>query len=264
MYKGYIIFLTKNWLPIVDNLINSVLLFSIYDIEINCINFEYNFENSRIKSKTIQMPNNEFFNITKCKLISTINSEFDIALILDGDMIVTNNIDKIFEDNEDRILRCKFPLFAKHPHNPYTKYYHIISTITNKSPKMKWVYSNYLFTKNQKWFFEEALSIMNNIPENQYNFYYPVPEESILNALLSHYEIDYDLGYNYFPNGFKCVIDYFLHNNKEGEEHILTQYLQYDCPVKIYAFHGHDIKNIEYGKFVIEQIYNRRCKYENV
>lgn len=97
--KGYVIFLTKDWLPIVSNLIESVLLFSKYNIEINCINFNYNFDNCRIKSNIINLENSDFFNITKCKIISTINSEFDIGLILDGDMIVTKDIDNVFSDN---------------------------------------------------------------------------------------------------------------------------------------------------------------------
>lgn len=254
MYKGFIIFLTENWLPLINNLINSVLLFSIYDIEVNCINFQHNFNNDRIKSKTIEMNNCDFFNITKCKLISTINSNFDIGLILDGDMIVTPNIDKIFDDNIEKIQNCKFPLFAKHPHNPFDRWDHIIKLITKDMPLMKWVYSNYMFTKEQKWFFQEVLSYMNKISECDHHLYLPVPEESILNAFLIKYKVDYDLGYNYFPNGFKCVIDYYLNDNKEGEKHIEECYLAYNCPVKFYAFHGHDIKNIEYTKGVITKI----------
>ena len=255
MYKGFIIFLTKNWLNIIENLVDTVLTFSIYDIEINCINFEYNFNNPRIKQKTIYIDNDNFFNITKCKLISTINTNFDVALLLDGDMIVTPEIDQIFIDNTDRVQTYKCPLFAKHPHNPYDKYMHIISTIINKPPKMKWVYSNYFFHKSQKWFFQEALDYMNSIDLNKQSFFLPVPEESILNALLIKYDVDYDLGYNYFPNGVDCVINYYLYgNNSEGKKHITETYLNYNCPVKFYAFHGHQIKDLNYCKEIIKQI----------
>ena len=98
---------------------------------------------------------------------------------------------------------------------------------------------------------------MNSIPENKHDFFYPVPEESILNALLSKYQFDYDLGYNYFPNGFKCVIENYLNYNEDGKQHIYETYLKYDCQIKFYAFHGHDIKNIEYGKYIIQQILNK-------
>jgi len=255
--KGYVIFLTENWLPIVSNLIESVLLFSKYNIEINCINFNYDFDNKRIKSNLIKLENSDFFNITKCKIISTINSDFDIGLILDGDMIVTKDIDKIFSDNEDKIQKCDFPLFAKHPHNPFERYKHITSVVSDTVNKMNWVYSNYLFTKQHKWFFTETLNYMNSVPENQHMLYYPVPEESILNALLSKYQVDYDLGYNYFPNGFKCVVEHYLNYNEDGKNHIEETYLNHNCPIKYYAFHGHDIKNVEYGKYLIQQILNK-------
>ena len=254
MYKGFVIFLTENWKEIIYNLINSVLEFSVYDIEVNCINFTHNFNNSRIKTKTITMENCDFFNITKCKLISTINSNFDIGLILDGDMLVTPEIDNIFKDNEIRIQNYKCPLFAKHPHNPFNQYMHIISKIISKSPKMNWVYSNYLFTKQQKWFFQEAIDYMNSVAYCTHYLYLPVPEESVLNALLIKYDIDYDLMYNYFPNGLDEVINYYLNNNPEGEKHIKECYLDYNCPVKFYAFHGHKIKDVEYTKKIFERL----------
>jgi hypothetical protein len=176
-------------------------------------------------------------------------------LLLDGDMIVTSDIDKIFEDNQERIKTCQFPLFAKHPHNPFNQYSHIIQNITNKVPKMKWVYSTYLFTREQKWFIQEALDYMINVPDNIHHLFYPVPEEGILNALLTKHQVDYDLGYNYFPNGLECVIDYYIDNtNEEGKQHIQNNYIDYDCPVKFYAFHGHAIKNVSYTKTVIERL----------
>jgi hypothetical protein len=254
MYKGYVIFFTESWIDIVNNLLETLILFSVYDIEVNCINFKHDFKNDRIRSNTIIVNPCDFYNITTCKLISTINSNFDIGLILDGDMIVTHDIDKIFEDNEERIKKLNFPLFAKHPHNPYNQWKHITSKVTDAKPKMKWVYSNYLFTKEHKWFFEEALDYMINVPIYQRQSYYPVPEESVLNALLAKYNVDYDLGYNYFPNGFDYVIDYYLNDNQEGKEHIKNCYLDNDCQVKIYAFHGHHIKNVGFVKQIIEKM----------
>ena len=250
--KGFIVFLTKNWKPLVDNVIESVMRFSKYDIEVNCINFIHEYNNPRIRTKELQISNEDFFNITTCKLMASINTEFDLALMLDGDMIVTNHIDNIFTDNEERISNCKFPLFAKHPHNP--NYNHIIAKITEKKQKLNWVYSHYLFTKEHKWFFEEALKGMQAVPEDQHVDYYPVPEEGFLNALLAHYEVDYDLGYNYLPNGFVSIINDFLYGNDDGKQSINDDYLKYDCRVKFYAFHGHNIKNPIYGKQVIELI----------
>ena len=165
-------------------------------------------------------------------------------------MIVTDQIDQIFEDNINRIQECKFPLFTKPPHDPHDRYKHITSRVSTKKPKMKWVYSVYLFTEKQKWFFEEVLDIMNNVSKKgEERFYMPVSEEGVINALLSKYEVDYDMRYNYCPNGYSYVIDYYLGKNIEkGKKHIEDCYLKYDCPVKFYAFHGHDIKNVTYTK----------------
>lgn len=261
MRKGFLIFTDLKYFPIVENLIESVLLFSKYDIELNCINFLKEYDNVRIKSKKIDMPNAHFFNITRCKIIATINSDFDYGLLLDGDMIVTKEIDNIFDDNEEKILNVKCPLFCKHPHNPFERYKHIFEKLTNKKPKMKYVYSVYLFLKSQRWFFEETLEIMNKIlSENMYNYFYPIPEESVLNSQLCNYEVDYDMGYCYHINGYHECFEYYLNPNseegKKGFKHINETYIKYECPVKIYAFHGHKIKDINIGKNLINKIRN--------
>lgn len=259
MKKGFIIFTDLKYLPIVENLIDSVLLFSKYNIELNCINFLKEIDNPRIKSKKIDMPNPHFFNITRCKIIATINSNFDYGLLIDGDMIVTKEIDQIFNDNEEKIKKVKCPLFCKHPHNPFERYKHIFEKLTNKEPKMNYVYSNYLFLKSQKWFFEETLSIMNNIlSKNMHNYFYPIPEESVLNSQLCNYEVDYDMGYCYHINGMQECFDYYLNptgeEGKKGLNYIKETYLNYNCPIKIYAFHGHKIKDINFTKQLIELI----------
>lgn len=260
MKKGFVIFTDLNYLPIVENLIDSVLSFSRYDIEVNCINFLKQFDNPRITSIRIDEPNPHFFNITKCKILATLNSTFDCGLLLDGDMIVTKEIDQIFDDNEEKITTAKFPLFCKHPHNPFDRYKHIFQRLTNKVPKMKYVYSVYLFLNTHKWFFEETLNIMNNIlSRNEHSLYYPIPEESILNAQLCNYEVDYDMGYCYHVNGYPECFEYYLSGvenelGRKGKEHIKNIYLNYDCPVKIYAFHGHTVKDIEVGKMVLKRL----------
>jgi hypothetical protein len=248
---GYIIFLTSDWLPLIYNLVNSVLTFSKYNIEIYCINFNHDFNNDRIKCKDINISTINFYNICKCKLIASIATEFDIALILDGDMIVTNNIDAIFTENKERLITSEYPLFAKHPHNHFNAFKHL-KLFTNKEPKMKWVYANYIFSKSHKLFLQKVLDIMNNL---SVEYHYSISDEDIFNSVLAEYEVDYDLGYNYFPNGFRCVVEYYLTGeNKDGENHILENYTNFNTPIKMYAFHGHEIKNINFGKYIVDEI----------
>lgn len=248
MYRGFIIFITEDWLPIIENLIQSVLLFSKHDIEVYCIGFQYDFKNTRIKNNQIQLNHLHFFNITKCKILASVNTLFDYALILDGDMIVTPDIDKIFEENEERIHKYDCPLFVNHPNNPFKRYSEIISSITKKTPKMGWVYSNYLFIRKQIWFLREVLDRMDAITD--YSFYYPVPEEGIINALLTEYEVDYNLGYIYFTNGYLSTVDSYLYETKQK----LEQNIDNNVPLKLYAFHGHDIRQAHFGKQILEKI----------
>ena len=96
---------------------------------------------------------------------------------------------------------------------------------------------------------------MNKITDNnEEHLYQGVPEEGIMNGLLSKYQINDDMGYCYHVNGYKYVIDYYINGEEKGKKHIENTYLKYECPVKLYAFHSHDIKNVEYGKKVIEMI----------
>lgn len=259
MTKGFVIFCNRSYLPIVINLVSSVLEFSNYNIELFCINFDHDFTNTRVKTIRLSIPNENFFNITKCKIIASVQTTFDYALLLDGDMIVTKEIDNIFNDNEERIKHVNYPLFCKHPHNPIDRWRHITSRITQKKPLMKWVYSVYLFTPNHKWFFKETLDIMNKITDNnEEHLYATVPEEGIMNGLLAKYEINDDMGYCYHVNGFNDVINYYLNGDEKGKKHIEDTYTRYNCPIKLYTFHGHDIKNIEYGKEVIKKIKNKK------
>jgi hypothetical protein len=254
--KGFILFFDINYLSYGLNLIDTLLHFSKYDIEVNCINFNYNFNNSRIKVNTINTSDTSFFNTTKCKIIATLNSDFDIGVLLDADIIATKDCDLIFSDNENKIQESKFPLFGRHPHNPFDRWSHIISYLTNKQPKIGWVYSNYLFSKNHKWFFREILDIMNNIIQSgTIEKYMPVPEEAIINGLLTEYECDYDIGYNYFPNCLPNIVEYYFDNNNEnGKQELYDTYLQYNCPVKFYLFHGHKTKDLEYMSQLIPRL----------
>jgi len=245
---GFVLFFTKNFEEISNNLINSILLFSKYNIEINTINYDYINNNKRIISKKIILDNLSFESIMSAKFISSINTNFDIALILDSDMIMTKDIDTIFLENEDKINNKNFPLFSKHPHKyePFKNNKDYVNKITNKNPKMPWVYANYLFSGiKHKWFFEKALETY-----NKYNY---IVDEVIINSLLVEYEVDYDLGYNYFPNCHIDTVEYYL-DNTYNKGLVEVNNIYSNIPMKFYAFHGHLCKNIEYAKKIIERI----------
>lgn len=250
MKIGFVTFCTENYIDIMNNLLESVLSFSKYDIIVYCLNFNYKHDSNRVQIKRINLDNLSYFNICKMKLYATIDCGLDIGLILDCDMIVTNQIDNIFEENLDKVINSEYPLFAKHPHNPFDRgdYIDIIKKYTNKKPKMKWVYASYLFSKKNVWFIEKVYNEMSQI-NNQIG-----EDELIINAFLTDYEVNYDIGYNYLPNGLNDMIDIFFNRVENTVDN--NPYLQCDCPVKFYIFHGHLCKNVNEGKKLINEIKN--------
>ena len=248
MKIGFVTFCTENYTDIMDNLVESVLLFSKYNIIVYSINFEYKHESNRVIVKRVDLETLTYFNICKIKIFASIDCGLDVGLILDGDMIVTNQIDNIFDENLERVSNSEFPLFAKHPHNPFVRkdYTNMVKRYTSKSPKMKWVYASYLFSKKNVWFLEKVYKEM-EIIDNQVG-----EDELIINSLLTEHEVNYDIGYNYLPNGLNEMIDIFFGRVENTVEN--NPYLQHDCPVKFYMFHGHLCKNVEQGKKLIEEI----------
>jgi len=254
MNTGFVTFCTENYLSIINNLLESVLKFSKHEITVYTINFDHNFNTDRVDSKRINLEDLTYYNICKAKIIASVDSKYDYCLILDGDMIATPEIDNIFSENRDKISDCKFPLFAKHPHNPFENPSHknnlinLINRYTDKSPKIKYVYASYLFTNKSKWFLEEVLSEMNLLKNN------PGEDEFVINALLTKYQVEYDIGYNYLPNCTEKIVEYYLNGDIEGKAELYDTYLKYDCPLEFYIFHGHKCKDVEFSRELIKKM----------
>lgn len=246
MKIGFVTFCNKRFLDIAKNLVDSLLAFSQYDIEVNCINFNHNFGSKRVVSKNVGISNESFSNICKVKIMSSLGSNFDVGLMLDADMLATKDVNKIFEENLDKIVDSKFPLFARHTHNLFNEHniLEAIKRYTPNTPKGRWVYATYLFDKENKWFFEEVLSEISKSDGDLSSFGF---DEFIINALLAKYGVDRDIGYNYLPNGTNGLITDYLRGNLNSPE-LFETYLKHDCPVKFYLFHGHRLKWFEDGR----------------
>jgi hypothetical protein len=151
-------------------------------------------------------------------------------------MLATPQINKIFETD---IVDKKYPLFCRHPHNPFTKQdvIDVILKYAQKYPVMPYVYAHFIHHKSQIWFFEEVLQMMGSIPSPDPYWH----DELFINCLLTKYGVDYDLGYNYMPNGTDNMFYDYI-NGTVSDELKLT-YLMHRCPVRYYAFHGHSCKN---------------------
>jgi alpha-N-acetylglucosamine transferase len=238
---GFNTFLTIECLPLVEVLIESILDFSKYSIVVNCINFTHDFKEERVKTNTINLDCPTFNAICMIKWLSLLNNPYDICAILDADMIATKEIDLLFETNEQKISNSKFPLFAKHPHNPFSNPMHeehlknLCKYFSGNTPKMKWVYACGIVAKHHKDFLSELASILYSFYEQGLSPY--MEDEGLLNALLTKYEVNEDLGYNHIPNASLSLIKAYIKNNLEDKE-LYETYLKNNCPVEFYLFHG--------------------------
>lgn len=257
---GFNTFVTKNWLSLAETLVESILTFSEYPITINCINFEHDFNSDRVKSRTINIHNINFYSICMTKWQSLLNNPYDICAILDSDMIVTKEIDELFKNNEMKIKQSKFPLLAKHPHNPFENTIHknklqnLCNTFSSNKPKMKWVYACGLTAPHHKWFISELVNNLKSFHEHGKTTY--LEDEGMLNALLTKYQADEDLGYNHIPN-------FTLHNayinNSINDVELYETYLKNHCPVKFYILHG--CKNPALAHEILQKIKNKNITH---
>ncbi len=255
---GFNTFCTRNWLPLVEILIDSICSFSEYPITVNCINFDYDFKNTQVISKKIRdtgiITNSHLY---KYKWSTLLDSTYDLTVMLDADMIALPEVDKLFYENVNRIASCQFPLFAKHPHNPFENPIHkyhlknILDMFTSNQPSMKYVYACGLVIKNHKSFIQEIIDSIDLFHKNNSIPY--IEDEGILNCLLAKYQVNYDLGYNFFPNS--TIYKDYISNNIDNSFELYESYLKLNCPVKFYCFHG--CKDPNEAKNILENIKNK-------
>lgn len=250
---GFNTFVTENWLPLAEVLVDSIISFSKYPITVNCINFDYKFNNPRVTTKVVNLQHQSFDAVCSVKWSSLLDNPYDICAMLDADMIATADIDELFETNT-KVLSANYPLFAKHPHNPFENPMHkdnikfLCSVFSEYSPKMKWVYACGLVAQHHKNFIEELLESWNYYI-GLYGSSPYIEDEGLLNAILTKHQVDLDIGYNYIPNSdlFKAYID-----DDSNNKQLYETYLKYDCPVKFYLFHG--CKDPALAKNILKQI----------
>lgn len=251
---GFNTFVTENWLPLVEVLIDSILAFSKYPITVNCINFDYKFDHPRVNTKRANLSYASFDAVCSVKWSSLLENTYDICAMLDADMIATADIDELFETNT-KVLSSDTPLFAKHPHNPFENPVHkdnikfLSSVFSEHSPKMKWVYACGLVALHHKNFIKELLESWQYYARLYGSSPY-IEDEGLLNALLTKHQVKQDIGYNYLPNS---TLSYdYINNSINDSKELYESYLQFDCPVKFYLFHGCKDPNI--AKTILDQL----------
>ncbi len=238
---GFNTFCTEQWLPLIKILIDSISSFSKHPITVNCINFKYDFNNDLVNSVSIYDSNiRSYSHIYRYKWSSLLDTPYDTTVMLDGDMIVLPGIDNLFYDHSAYLSTLNFPLFAKHPHNPFTNPVHaqnlknMMSIFTTNEPSMPYVYACGVIGKHHIKFVKEIVDTIDYF--HSHNAIPYIEDEGILNCLLSKYKISYDLGYNFFPNS--TLYNAYINNKIDTDQELYDTYTKFNCPVKFYALHG--------------------------
>jgi hypothetical protein len=254
---GFVTFATEDWLPLLEVLVDSIKEFSKFKIKINTINFDYNFNSDKVITEKIDLKNVNRMNIHAQKWIGLKNNPFDYCLILDCDMIATSEIDNIFYKNYEKLNTINYPLFARHPHNPFKNpeneehLKNFISLFTENTPKINYIFANCVFnTKKHMWFIDDIIWNLEYAIQNDIWFY--AEDEGLVNALATKHSFTEDIGYNYFP-WYECYVDYI--KNLRFGNHVMENYISNNCPIEYYLFHG--CKNYLDAKNILEKLKNK-------
>lgn len=235
---GYTSFCTADWVPLTKVMLESFLEYSKYDITVNCVNFEWKIDHPRVKTKTLLVDRLDRMNLFRQKWVSALNCDYDVSLLIESDMIANKDVDDIYEKNAERIATSKFPLFCKHPHNPFSPITcplggdlrNFISNFCSNKPKMNYVYANCLFHRNNnRWLFDELISWLTYCSSK--NIHIPCEDEGMLNALLTNHQLDYDIGFNYLPNT-PMIEDYIRYgSNTDVSDELRDAFVKKNCSV---------------------------------
>jgi hypothetical protein len=214
MSKGFTTFVNSSpqFLGLLEVLIDSVLNFTSYDIEVFGINFEYKHPNKRVRTQRLDFNGESFLDICYNKIVAATKSSFDLSMHLDADMIITKDIEKIFDfkNQIDRYILC--PLH-ENDHNylkfnklePMNGENQLMEILNIPSKTQPYVHADtFLYNKNSIAFLESVLDLINFCKKN--NIFLYAQDETAINVLLwksqqnSKYLESYDGHFHHFED----------------------------------------------------------------
>lgn len=212
---GYVVFTDNNptYLSLTNILVESVIDFSEYKIEVFGINFDYSHSSDKVISRRIDLSTVNYETICYSKLYSSFNSNFDMGIQLDADFIITKQMDNLFNHNNQN---KKFPVFPIHPQDPNNQIQIMdILGVTEKS--QPYVHGTYIFTNDSKDFIKECYDFSQYCFEK--NIHPLNADETILNVMLwknnvknqwiNPYDIWYEIFLDPSLSGYKTEIDFY-------------------------------------------------------
>lgn len=234
MNKGFTTFVNSSpkFLGLLEVLIDSVLNFTPYDIEVFGINFDYKHSNKRVRTQRLDFNGESFLDICHNKIIAATKSSFDLSIHLDADMIVTKDIVNIFNYSnkiDQYILAPIHPndhsFIQNHKLEPLHGEKQLMEILNISSKTQPYVHADtFLYNKNSISFLEDVLDLI-NFCKNKNIFLY-AQDETAINVLLWKF--------NQIDRYVECYDGYF--EIFENPESLKTHYPI--LPIKKYLAHG--------------------------
>lgn len=248
MNNGFCVVINNNpqYLKLLEVLINSILDFTDKPIEVFCINFDFKHPNSRVITTRNNVSIESYETLCYQKIYAALNCKFENTLMIDSDMIVTPEVNKLFDEfhNVD-----KFPLAAQHLLSyPKLKELRPTMNILNvKEPTMPYVQAHYLYNNSCKDFLEECWKT--SLEFQQKNFKSVVHDESIINVLLWKY-------------GCKKYIDCFQPHYKLFIDRTdnMKKHMKFNLNQNINYYISHGCKDYKQACYIYNNIKNRLNK----
>lgn len=202
MKKGFTTLINNNpkYQALHSVLIDSLIEFTPFDIEVFSVGFDYTHPNKRVLSSRIEVQDkNSFHHICYAKMLAASLSSFDISCFVDSDSIAHPNINHIFDKISDSE---KFVIGPKHPLDPNNQK-NIMEFLGVQRKSQPYIHAaTFLFTKNSSSFLREVYDICHKCnnsgvsPANQ--------DETVLNSMLwkNNLEANYIKWYDPSPEFF--------------------------------------------------------------
>lgn len=243
---GYITYVDDNpkYLKLLDILIESILSFSDNHVEVFSINFNFNHSSDRVHSRRVNLKNKNFFSITNVKPYAACNSMFDLGILLDSDVIITDRTDSLFDEFNERDLL--FPIAPLHPEDVFVEQV-IFDIFGIKKRTQHYVHADtFIYSNNSKPFLEKWYDSGNMLIQK--GITPSVVDETIFNALLWKYERVNTFTDIYDPY-YKCFIDF-------TEENLLNHGYKNPSTVRNIICHG--CKDIEKARTIYANLLNSK------
>ncbi len=223
MSKGFVTFTDIYFLPLVEVLAKSLLVFSKYPLHVFLINSDKKIDLPNVITSNISLPFGTYHQqLMYSKFYAATNNDFDYGCVFDADMIANINVDELIDISE---VECKeFPIPALHGANIIDQ--ELMKYLGVSRSSMPFCHATYIFSKESKTFLKECYKLSQEIIIKGFL----QQDEILLNCLLWKYGANKHLN-SYDPH-YHVMEAYF------AERDINNIWIEGRGEISFHVFHG--------------------------